>query len=70
VHVETGVVRLRGPAGDVAREAAGFFYAAFALAPVAREAMLVELARLLSEPDGVVAAFAMPVNRLVVDLPG
>lgn len=69
MRIETEVVRLRGPAKEVAREAAGFFYAAFALAPDARAAMLHDLAALLSEPDRTSAAFAMPVNRLVVDLP-
>lgn len=68
MRVETETVRLRGPADEVAREAAGFFYAAFALAPDARALMLSDLAALLTEPDGRSAAFAMPVNRLVVDL--
>jgi SAM-dependent methyltransferase len=71
MRVETAIVRLRGPADVVAREAAGFFYAAFALAADARAAMLDDLATLLSKTEGTdAAAFAMPVNRLVVDLPG
>ena len=70
MRVETTVVCLRGPADVVAREAAGFFYAAFILVPGAREAMLADLAVLLSERNGVAAAeFTMPINRLVVDLP-
>lgn len=70
IRVETAVVRLRGPADVVAREAAGFFYAGFTLGTDARGAMLGDLAALLSERDGPAAAvFAMPVNRLVVDLP-
>lgn len=69
MRVETTVVRLQGPADVVAREAAGFFYAGFALGPDARGAMLGDLAALLSERNGATAAFAMPVNRLVVDLP-
>jgi len=70
LRVETGVVRLRGPADLLAREAAGFFYAAFALDSEARAAMLRDLAALLAERDGAAeTVFAMPVNRLVVDLP-
>jgi len=68
VRVETGVVRMSGPAETLAEEAAGFFYAAFVLSPSARGRMLVELASLLSEAasDGA-PVFAMPINRLVVD---
>ncbi len=69
VRVETGVVAMSGPAETLAQEAAGFFYAAFVLAPAARLRMFADLARLLS--DMAVAGpptFAMPINRLVVDL--
>lgn len=69
VRIETAVVRLEGPPDLVASEAAGFFYAAFALAADARAAMLAELADLLSQDGDSRAAFAMPVNRLIVDLP-
>jgi hypothetical protein len=60
---------LTGPADAVAREAAGFFYASFTLIDDAREAMLAKLATLLSKnSDTEAVTFAMPVNRLVVDL--
>lgn len=71
IRVESGVVRLTGPADAVAREAAGFFYASFTLVDDAREAMLAELAALLSKNnDAAAVTFAMPINRLAVDLPG
>ncbi|CTQ51254.1 class I SAM-dependent methyltransferase [Jannaschia donghaensis] len=70
INIETNVVRLRGSAEFVAREAAGFFYAAFILTDDARDAMLGDLAALLSDWDiGGETTFAMPVNRLCVDLP-
>lgn len=70
MRVETSVFRLQGPADVVAREAAGFFYAAFTLLPSPRQEMLADLAILISERnEAATAAFAMPVNRLVVDLP-
>ena len=69
IRVDSGVVRLAGPANVIAREAAGFFYAGFTLVDDKREAMLVELATLLSKnSDAGVVTFAMPINRLVVDL--
>lgn len=70
VHVETGVVTMSGPAETLAEEAAGFFYAAFVLSPAARRRMLADLAGLLSDaaPAGK-PTYAMPINRLVVDLP-
>lgn len=69
MRVESSVVRLTGPMDEVAREAAGFFYSAFTLVDDAREAMLAELATLLAENgDPAAVTFAMPVNRLVVDL--
>ena len=71
VTVETSVVTLEGTATDVAEAAAGFFYAAFVLPPVARRTMLTELSALLVTPgrvpDGTPQGrFAMPINRLVV----
>lgn len=70
VRVETNVVTLSGPGPAVAQEAAGFFYAAFVLSAARRRRMLEELADLLRDDAGSEAAtFAMPVNRLVVDLP-
>jgi len=69
IRVESSVVRLTGPADAVAREAAGFFYASFTLIDDAREAMLAKLATLLSKnSDTEAVTFAMPVNRLVVDV--
>jgi len=69
IRVDSGVVRLEGLANAVAREAAGFFYAGFTLVDDKREAMLTELATLLSKNSNAgVVTFAMPINRLVVDL--
>jgi len=69
IRVESSVVRLEGAPDAVAREAAGFFYAGFTLIDDARDAMLVDLATLLSKNNNAGAVtFAMPVNRLVVDL--
>ena len=70
VRVETQVVRMSGPADTLAAEAAGFFYAAFVLSPSARLRMLIDLADLLGKiSPGPMPTFAMPVNRIVVDLP-
>jgi SAM-dependent methyltransferase len=71
VRIETGVVAMSGPAERLAQEAAGFFYAAFVLSPPARLQMLADLAGLLADiaPAGA-PSFAMPINRLAVDLPG
>ena len=70
VRVETGVVTMSGPAETLAQEAAGFFYAAFVLSPAARGQMLAELAAMLADrAPGSTPTFAMPINRLVVDLP-
>ena len=67
--VPPGRGAVKGAAETLAEEAAGFFYAAFVLAPEARARMLADLAALLAgmAPDGP-PRFAMPVNRLVVDL--
>ncbi|MGM0433944.1 MAG: class I SAM-dependent methyltransferase [Pseudomonadota bacterium] len=71
VDVQTEVVRMSGPAETLAEEAAGFFYAAFVLSPAARRRMLDELAALLRElSPGRAPEFAMPVNRIVVELAG
>lgn len=70
VRVEEGVVTMTGQAESIAAEASGFFYAAFVLSPARRVRMLADLAALLAHPSGDrEATFAMPVNRLVVDLP-
>jgi SAM-dependent methyltransferase len=64
---EPNVVTLTGPADRVARDAAGFFYAAFVLSDAARADMLADLAALLAGDAGRGAVtFAMPVNRLLV----
>ena len=71
VRVETGVVTMSGPAETLAQEAAGFFYAAFVLSPTARLQMLADLAGMLADKSpGRTPTFAMPINRMVVDLPG
>lgn len=71
VEIQTQVVRMSGPAETLAEEAAGFFYAAFVLSPAARHRMLDELAALLTDlSPGQVPGFAMPINRMVVELPG
>lgn len=69
VRIESSVVTMSGPAERLAEETAGFFYAAFVLSPAARVAMLADLAALLAANARAGApGFAMPVNRLVVDL--
>ncbi|MEM6742214.1 MAG: class I SAM-dependent methyltransferase [Pseudomonadota bacterium] len=66
---EPNVVSLTGPSAEVAREAAGFFYAAFVLSAAARAEMLRDLAGLLERQAGsTTVVFAMPVNRLWVTL--
>ncbi|MGF1525753.1 MAG: class I SAM-dependent methyltransferase [Candidatus Competibacterales bacterium] len=68
VRVEPGVVYLEAPSEVLAREAVGFFYAAFVLSAEAHRQMLAEvenwfIRRGLVEGRG---RFAMPINRLVV----
>ncbi len=67
VSIEPNIVSLTGDPADVAREAAGFFYASFVLPDDERAVMLAELAAALTDSDGT-ARFDMPINRLVVDL--
>ncbi|MEM6649896.1 MAG: class I SAM-dependent methyltransferase [Pseudomonadota bacterium] len=69
VSVETSVFSLQGAPEVVAKEAAGFFYAAFVLPAPARAQLLEELAELLQKnaSEGT-AKFFMPVCRLVVRL--
>lgn len=70
VAAETGVVAMSGPPEMLAAEAAGFFYAAFALSPDARRGMLDDLTRMLAgAAAGEAATFRMPVSRVIVDLP-
>jgi ubiquinone/menaquinone biosynthesis C-methylase UbiE len=66
VRVEPGVLTLSDPPETLAREAAGFFYAAFVLSAQANAAMLADLAELLRASGGDPPTFAMPINRLVV----
>ena len=69
IVIEPSVVSMSGPPAAVAREAAGFFYAAFVLSPEGRDAMLDDLTSLLARTaKGGTALFSMPINRLVVDL--
>ena len=66
VRVEPSVLLLRDEPCALAREAAGFFYAAFVLSPEDQAAMLTELAALLRAQGGDRPTFAMPINRLLV----
>ena len=69
VHLETAVVRLSGPPCDVAREAAGFYYASFALPPYDHAEMLEHVeAQLRAMGNSGDVTFSMPVTRLVVRL--
>lgn len=71
IRIEAAVVAQRGAPFVLAREAAGFFYAAFLLSPPSRTRMLREIASLFAREgsDGL-GRFSMPINRLVVRLPG
>jgi SAM-dependent methyltransferase len=66
VRIDPGVLYLSDPPETLAREAAGFFYAAFVLSAEANAAMLADLAELLRSTGGDRPTFAMPINRLVV----
>lgn len=66
VRIEASVLYLQDEPLALAREAAGFFYAAFVLSPADWAAMILELADLLKDQGGDVPSFAMPINRLVV----
>jgi ubiquinone/menaquinone biosynthesis C-methylase UbiE len=66
VRVEPSVLWLSDPPEALAREAAGFFYAAFVLSADAHAAMLDDLAALFRAQGVATPAFAMPINRLVV----
>ena len=74
VRIEPSVLYLSDTPEALAREAAGFFYAAFVLSIDAHDAMLAELAELLRTRAGAgdrgPATFAMPINRLTVTAPG
>ena len=66
VRIEPAVLHLQDEPLALAREAAGFFYAAFVLSPQDRDTMINELAAMLQAQDGEMPTFAMPINRLVV----
>ncbi len=69
VSIEPAVLTLDDSPETLAREAAGFFYAAFVLSPSARAGMLAELEALFADADGPTAGrFSMPINRLSVRL--
>ena len=71
ISIETSMVSMEGPVGEVAETTAGFFYASFILPPETRKILLSELSNLLvvskqsgdQERQG---RFSMPINRLVV----
>lgn len=71
VSIETSVLHLSGSTTDVAREAAGFFYASFALPPEDHACMIRKLEKLMpinfSTGESI---FALPVTRLTVTVPG
>lgn len=70
VRVEPAVVRMHGAPERLAEAAAGFFYAAFVLSPARRVDMLARLARQFANgATNGPACFAMPINRIVIDLP-
>ena len=70
ISIETSMVSMEGPVGEVAETTAGFFYASFILPPETRKILLSELSNLLvvskqsgnQERQG---RFSMPINRLV-----
>lgn len=67
VSVETSTFTLEGEPVSVAREAVGFFYAAYILPAAARKRLINDLAAFLrgSTQKGA-AVFSMPVCRLIV----
>ena len=71
VTIETNVVSMEGPVTQVAKIAAGFFYAAFVLRPKKRKSMITSLSNLLAiskeSTDGErQGRFSMPISRLLV----
>lgn len=62
VVVEPGVFAMEGAPQELAREATGFFYAAFTLSGAAYEALIDDLA----DHFATSLRYAMPVNRLLV----
>jgi len=66
VRIEPCVLYLQDEPLALAREAAGFFYAAFVLAPGDYASMVAELADRLEASSPGAPTFAMPINRLVV----
>ncbi len=71
VTIETNVVSMSGPVTQVAKIAAGFFYAAFVLKPKKRESMIADLSNILTISKKSTYAerkgrFSMPISRLLV----
>ncbi|MEM9839602.1 MAG: class I SAM-dependent methyltransferase [Pseudomonadota bacterium] len=67
VTTQTRVFTLQGEARMLAKEAVGFFYAAFVLSPLARAALIDQLTDLLAaQAEGGVPTFSLPVCRLLV----
>jgi len=70
VRIEPFVLTLQAEPEVLAREAAGFFYAAFVLPAESHAAMLGDLTRFFAAQSGTrPPQFSMPVNRLVVHQP-
>ena len=70
--IETNVVSIQGPVVQVAKIAAGFFYAAFVLKPDKRKSMITSLSKILAISNESTDAekqgqFSMPINRLIVE---
>ena len=71
MNIETNVVSMSGPVTQVAKIAAGFFYAAFVLKPKKRESMIADLSNILTISKESTYAkrkgrFSMPISRLLV----
>lgn len=67
IEIHPLVFTLNGPPDLVAREASGFFYAAFVLPSPQYRQMLEELEALFEQrSDGGPSSFALPVNQLVI----
>ncbi|MEO0812408.1 MAG: hypothetical protein AAFY60_06050, partial [Myxococcota bacterium] len=64
IDVEPSVVRLTGTSAKIAREAVGFYYAAFVLSRSGHSRLLTKVRNYLNETAG----FEMPIHRLVIRL--
>ncbi|MEE4537007.1 MAG: class I SAM-dependent methyltransferase [Erythrobacter sp.] len=66
VEIQSAVFTLTGgSAQEVAREALGFYYAAYVLPADSREALVGEIARQLAQ-DGQAASYSLPISRVLV----